>query len=314
MREGSFTPKFIRLFEALKAGRKATFKKFISNICKHADFDLSKLDVSGDMPDPVLFARFCLENIAVLDFPHLDELAVCLNAIEAIVLKTTGPIVALAIETEMPKHFVAAELPLAPDMPQQQLDDTVGAEVSFASFMDAVPTTSQLAQPKIDDNRLRQLTVACMILLMVWETRSFIRRCYSLSKLVGRIPQKEYAKPAQRNNFVSGKDLWERLTPVMSALDSREAMVKTCYDFAELLDVDREAQIGDDADEDALGTGYETPVEGIDDTAVTFPTSGRGRKRKSNANLGNTPKKPRGRPAKNKKRASRTPDGDDDSD
>lgn len=178
--------------------------------------------------------------------------------------------------------------------------------------MDSVPTTSQLAQPKINDNRLRQITVACMILLMVWETRTFIRRCYSMNKLVGRIPQKEFAKPAQRNNFVSGKDLWERLTPIMSALDSRESMVKTCYDFAELLEVDREAQISEDGDEN--GAGYETPTEGVDDSAVTFPTSGRGRKRKSNVSLGNTPKKPRGRPAKNKKRNSRTPDGDDDSD
>jgi cohesin loading factor subunit SCC2 len=49
---------------------------------------------------------------------------------------------------------------------------------------------------------------------------------------------------------------------------------------------------------------------------MSFPTSGRGRKRKSNVSLGNTPKKARGRPAgtKNKKRNSRTPDGDDDSD
>jgi cohesin loading factor subunit SCC2 len=46
------------------------------------------------------------------------------------------------------------------------------------------------------------------------------------------------------------------------------------------------------------------------------PTSGRGRKRKSNVSLGNTPKKVRGRPAgmKNKKRNSKTPDFDDDSD
>lgn len=312
MREVNFSPKLIRLFEALKAGKKATFKKFINNMCKHVDFSLSKLDVNGEMPDPVLFARFCLENLALLDFPHLEELAVCLNAVEAIVLKTTGPIVALAIETEMPKHFVAAEAPLAPDMLQQQLSGSVEADVSFASFMDSVPTTSQLAQPKINDNRLRQITVACMILLMVWETRTFIRRCYSMNKLVGRIPQKEFAKPAQRNNFVSGKDLWERLTPIMSALDSRESMVKTCYDFAELLEVDREAQISEDGDEN--GAGYETPTEGVDDSAVTFPTSGRGRKRKSNVSLGNTPKKPRGRPAKNKKRNSRTPDGDDDSD
>jgi cohesin loading factor subunit SCC2 len=313
MREATHTPKLIRFFEALKSGKKATFKKFIGNLCKHIDFDPSNLDVRGDeLPEPVLFARFCLENLALLDFPHLEELSVCLNAVEAIVLKTTGPIVALAIETEMPKRQVAVQPSPAPDTLQQQLGDAAGAESSFASFMKAT-STAPVAQPSIADARLRQITASCMILQMVWETRTFIRRCYTLQKYNGHIPQKEFAKPAQRNNFVSGKELWDRLSPIMSALDDREAMVKICYDFAELLEVDREAHVGDESDEDTLGTGYETPGE-VDDAVVAFPTSGRGRKRKSNASLGNTPKKARGRPAKNKKRNSRTPEGDDDSD
>jgi cohesin loading factor subunit SCC2 len=154
-----------------------------------------------------------------------------------------------------------------------------------------------------------------MILQMVWETRTFVRRCYNLHKFAGRIPQKEYAKPAQRNNFISGKELWERLTPIMKALDSRETMVKQCYDFADLLEVDREAKV--DEDDIVMEAGYETPPEDVDAAReASVPTSGRGRKRKGSAALTNTPKKPRGRPAagKNKKRASKTPDGDDDSD
>jgi cohesin loading factor subunit SCC2 len=148
---------------------------------------------------------------------------------------------------------------------------------------------------------------------MVWETRSFIRRSYNLQKFKGGIPVKDYIKPAQRNNLVSGKELWESLLPIMNALDNRELMIKTCYDFADILDVDREAEVGEEGDDDELGAGYDTPT-GEDDT-VPLPTSGRGRKRKSNISLGNTPKKARGRhPSKNKKRNSKTPDFDDDSD
>ncbi|KAH8728819.1 sister chromatid cohesion protein-like protein Mis4 [Phaeosphaeriaceae sp. PMI808] len=314
MREGTYSPKLVRLFEALKKGKKVTFKKFINNICKQVDFNLSKLDTSGDSPDSVLFARFCLENIALLDFPQLEELAICLNAVEAIVLKNTGPTVALAIETEMPKQFVQTEQLPVPHMLEQQLGEATGAEVSFPSFINPIAPSSQLAQPTIDDARLRQITVACMILQMAWETRTFIRRCYNLHKLNGRIPQKDYIKPAQRNNFVSGKELWERLTPIMGALDTRSSMIKTCYDFADLLEIDREAQVDEEEDDNDAGAGYETPPEG-NDTGVPFPTSGRGRKRKSNVGMGNTPKKAR-RPSgtKQRKRTSKTPDDEDDED
>lgn len=309
MVEATHSPKLAKLFEAMKVGKKVTFKKFVDNFCKQVDFDLSKLDASGATPDRVLFARFCLENLALLDFPHLEELAVFLNAVEAIVLKNTGPAVALAIETEMPKHFVMLEQP--------HLQQTGGMNGELPPPPEPIFSGSQIAQPTIGDTRLRQITVACMILQMVWETRTFVRRCYNLHKVNGRIPQKEYAKPANRNNFVSGKELWERLTPIMYALETRELMVKQCYDFADLLEIDREANIGEDEDDVNLEAGYETPNENGDDAnGVPFPTSGRGRKRKSNVSLGNTPKKPRSRPTgmKNKKRNSRTPDGDDDSD
>jgi cohesin loading factor subunit SCC2 len=308
MREPAYSAKLSRLFEALKSGKKATFKKFIVNICKHVDFNFAKLDATGALPTSVLFARFCLENLALLDFAQLEEVALCLNALEAVVLKNTGPTVGLVIETEMPKQFIAVEQPqIQNDFQQQQrLGDAAGLQAP-ASLM-------QLAQPTIGDARLRQLATACMILKMTWETRAFLRRCYNLQKTKGSIPQKDYIKPAQRNNFVSGKELWDSLLPIMGALNSREAMIKTCYDVADILDVDQEAQLGEGGEDDDLGAGYVTPAEG-DDT-VPFPTSGRGRKRKNNVNLHNTPKKMRGRltGAKNKKRNSRTPDADGDSD
>ncbi|KAF1919587.1 sister chromatid cohesion C-terminus-domain-containing protein [Ampelomyces quisqualis] len=306
MREATFSAKLIRLFEALKDTRKAVLRQFIANLCRLVEFNFSKLDSMGDMPESVLFARFCLENIALVDFALLDDVARCLRALESIMLKTTGPEVGVAIETEMPKRFVTVQQPPVVSDFQQQLGPAAGHEGSMS--------TSQLEQPNISDARLRHITSACMILKMVWGTRDFIRRCYNLQKLKGGIPQKDFARPAQRNNLVSGKDLWESFVPIMSALRDRDSMLKTCYDFADILDFDMENQIGDDGNDDNAGAGYETPNEG--EHMMPYPTSGRGRKRKSNINPGNTPKRPRGRPAgaKNKKRSSRTPDIDGDSD
>jgi cohesin loading factor subunit SCC2 len=262
------------------------------------------------MPDSVLLARFCLENLALLDFALLEEVAICLNALEAIVLKNTGSTVALAIESEMPKQWLKVKPPHDDSQPPPQLRHQMGVTTEIQAPVQ-VPE-SRLWPLKISDARLRHITVACMILKMIWETRTFIRRCYSLQKLRGSVPQKDYAKPTQRNNFVSGKELWDTLTPTMDALNDRESMIKTCYEFADILNVDSEVQVDEDEDGDELGAGYETPTEG--DTSMPVPTSGRGRKRKSNMSLSNTPKKARGRPTstKNKKRTSRTPDFDDD--
>lgn len=304
MRNGGQSAKLAGLFEALKSGKKATFKKFVTNLCKTIDFNFAKLDTAGEIPKQVLFARFCLENLALLDFSLFEEVALCLNALEAIVLKTTGPVVALSIESEMPKTAILQQEANYSDFPQP-LGGAGGAEV---------PVPQPLhTQPNIGDARLRHITVACMILRMIWETRGFVRRCYQLQKFKGGIPLKEYPKPTTRNNLITGKELWEGLSFVTSALDSRESMFKTCYDFADILDVDREAEVGEDGEDGNLGAGYETPTE--DDGTTPFPTSGRGRKRKTNVSIGGTPKRHRGRASitKNKKRSSRTPD-DDDSD
>lgn len=321
MLEANYSPKMIHLFDALKGGKKATFKKFIDNLTRQLDFDFARLKTAGQIPDVVLFTRFCLENLGLADLTTLDMVASFIEKTEAIVLKDTGPLVAGEIDkempqqTELPQHsFVSSEI-----NEQQQVmavDHSMGAPIA-----PLVQTLSRPIPVDISDDRLRTFTVACMILHMIWETRTFVRRCYNVHKYGHRIPQKEYAKPAQRNNFISGKDLWDRLTPIMGALDSREAMFKCCYDFSELLNVDREVKVGEDEeglDAALLDAGYETPTENGDDSrrSASIPTSGRGRKRKSNISLGNTPKKPRSRPmgSKVKKRSSRTPDDDEDSD
>ncbi|KAF2873723.1 sister chromatid cohesion C-terminus-domain-containing protein [Massariosphaeria phaeospora] len=300
--QSTYKPKMLMLFEVLKSGSRKTLKKFLDNICKQMDFGLSKLDSTGVMPDAVLFARFCLENIGVFDYARGDEVAQVILAFESTVLKSTGPSVALAIETEMSRQLLEPR-----QQPQEVPVEGVPSE--------GVPQEPKEEKETISDDRLRHLTVACMILQMMWETRSFVRKLYNMP---GKINAKDFQKPATRMNFLSAKELWERITPIMSALDSREAMLKQCFDFAELLEVDKDAKV-DDEDINAseqlarAAAGYETPEEDGEGANQAVPNSARGRKRKSIAQGGTTPKKARGRLAgnKTKKRTSKTPEGED---
>lgn len=321
MLQSNHSPKLGHLFDALKGGKKVTFKKFVDNLSRKLAFHLEKLDTSGSIPDDVLFARFCLENLGLIDFPTLDMVASIIDNLEAIVLKDAGPLVAGDIDKELPRPVEMPQQSLVSHNLNEQLQAMVVEQGMGQPLAPFLPSTAQPAPFEISDERLRKLAVACMILHMVWETRTFIRRCYNVHKYGDRITQKDYAKPAQRNNFIPSKDLWDRLIPIMSTLESRETMMKSCYSFSELLNVDREVKVGEDEDGlDAalLDAGYETPTENGDDVrrSVSVPGSGRGRKRKNNTSLTNTPKKARGRQSgtKSKKRSSGTPDDDDDSD
>jgi cohesin loading factor subunit SCC2 len=295
----AFKPKMHLLFNVLKMGGRKTLKKFLTNICKQIDFELPKLDCTGAVPDVVLFARFCLENLGLFDYAKVDEIVQLTSSLESIVLKHTGPAVALAIETEMPLHI---------PHPVQQLQKL---EVEGAPVINA--PSEDLPTDQFPEARLRQLTVACMTLQMMWETRSFIKRIYNMQ---GKITAKDFQKPATRMNFVSGKELWDRMSNIMTSLDSRDNMIKQCRDFAELLEVDREAKFDDDEDaSDQLAkaaAGYETPDEEANGPGPAAPTSGRGRKRKGSVVGGSTPKKSRGRSKKTQSRkGSKTPDRDD---
>jgi cohesin loading factor subunit SCC2 len=287
----TFKPKMLHVFNVLKGGNRKTLKKFIDNFCKQMNFDLPKLADPEIGATTLLYTRFCLENLALFDVPKLEDVAIMTNALENIVMKLTGPLVGVAIDTEVPKAVV----------PGPQFEDYPPAELGAETIAPALGNGEA-------EERLLQLTRACTILQMMWETRGFIRKAYNLHNTTGRILHKDYQKPAQRNNFVSGKELRERLESVYSTDDSREAMVKRCLEFAELLEIDKDAQFGEQDGEDEDG-GYVTPDEAAD-AAPTIPTSGRGRKRKSSASISNTPKKQRGRPpgTKNKKRNSKTPD------
>ncbi|ORX95788.1 sister chromatid cohesion C-terminus-domain-containing protein [Clohesyomyces aquaticus] len=301
--ERTCKPKLQHLNEALKSGTRKVFKKFLTNLCKKIDFDLTSLDTTGTIPECLLFARFCLENIGFFDYAHNDEVQHLISTIQDIVFKQTGPSVALAIENDI----IARQQQL--QVENQQVDANMNGEGSLIPQAPQPPTASP-----VSETRLRQITVASMILQMMWETRTFLRRQWNL---LAKVTAKDIQKTTVKNNLIPGKDLWDKLDHIMSSLSSPEAMTNQCFAFGHLIDVDSEARIGEDEASEQLAraaAGYETPDEGGDADAVQAPASGKGRKRKADSKSASTPKKTRVRPSggAKKKRTSKTPEENED--
>ncbi|KAJ4352383.1 Sister chromatid cohesion protein 2 [Didymosphaeria variabile] len=294
-------PKLAHVFNVMKDGSRKTLKRFIDNLSKLIDFKLSDLVDPAASLDALLLARFCLENLALFDVAKVEDVSLIITALESIVLKNTGPSVGVAIETEMPKKDVPV-----PQQPQLLPDATGSFMVPDVAMQDAMRDD----HVSVSDDRLLQITRACMILQMMWETRCFVRKAYNIK--ANRISPKIFQNSAGRNNLIKGADLWEKFAHIFNAVETRRSMIDHCYDFSELLEVDRDFAVGDEDGEDEDGMGYATPEEN-DEQGMPVPTSGRGRKRKTSASLTNTPKRAKGRPSgsKNKKRNSKTPEWDD---
>ncbi|KAF2188090.1 hypothetical protein K469DRAFT_737494 [Zopfia rhizophila CBS 207.26] len=298
----TYKPKLHLLFDVLKGGSRKVVKKFLKNICQRIDFEPAKFDSAGDPPTALLYARFCLENLGFFDYAHVDEIVHLLSTIESIV-KQTGAVVAHAIETEILNYRLETE--------QQALELT-------AEGLPVQLTGQDSTKGTVDEARLRHLAVASMILHMMWETRSFIRKQWSMQ---GKLNTKDLQKSAIKTNFITGKELWESMATIMTGLDNPDRMKEQCKAFAELISVDKEMKVGEDDDADEqlarAAEGYETPNEDGKE-GVAQATSGKGRKRKSNVATSNTPKKAkRGRLAGSKsknKRNSKTPDDSEDDD
>ncbi|KAF1985041.1 hypothetical protein K402DRAFT_447286 [Aulographum hederae CBS 113979] len=311
-----FAPKLRPLFEVLKTGQSKVRKRFLANLCSKTDFELTKLNTKGTMPDHVLFTRFVVENLAFFDYARLDELINLIACMEKIVT-STGTTVAHAIELDLLK----VHLDVAPTASEPKPEDQAAAVVPDVPMTDA---------PLADEERLRQLTVASMILSMIWETRTYLRRLWGLQKQKdgkSKPTIKDLNKAPTKLAFVTGDKIIDKIAEMMTALDSPEAMMAMCKSFAELLTVDNEVKVAEGDDDDAelaaKAEGYETPSEGEDDanSVGNGPASGgsKGKKRKGGALSSGTPKKTKkngagkaksGGRRKSRAGSSGSPDGD----
>ncbi len=284
-----FTPKLHLLMEVLKISKSKNRQKFLGKFCTQVDFDVSKLDISEALPPHVQYSRFIVENLVFFEYVTVGELHCIVAAMEKLVT-STGATVAQAIESEVFQVRMDAI-----DSPPRQ-----PAEVAMDG--QPQPQTDQPGpaqpEPTIGLPRLRQLTAASMILLAVWEVRTYLRRLYGMGathrrESKGKPQPKDLSKAPVKVQGVTGDKVWEEIGTIMTALADRERMMATCKGFVELMNVDKEFLVPTEEDDelDVDGGGAEDGMGGSDEDDDQPPSAGRGRKRKSQGSGGAGPKK-----------------------
>ncbi|KAK1507541.1 AT hook domain-containing protein, partial [Colletotrichum tamarilloi] len=280
-----FQSKLHLLMEVLKVSKSKNRQKFLEKLVGQVDFDSSKLDVSKQLPAHVEFSRFMIENLAFFDYVTVGEVLVTVHAMEKM-FSSTGSSMAHVIESEIFNMRMDLDKPEDPQANGEQQQP-------------------QQPQLNISPKRLRQLTSGSIILLCLWEARTYLRRLYGLGskrETKTKMAAKDLSKAPTKVQGVTGDKFWEEVNSHMNGLATQESTIQKCKAFVELMNVDKEFKVVDEDDMD--GEEAETPSEGEDDG----PTGdGRGRKRKAGALAGGRKKRarstsrprPRGRPRKN---------------
>lgn len=291
-----YVSKLAPLFDIVKISNSRYQKKFLSNLCSKVNFDLKKLDASGDPPEHLLLARFITQNLAFFDYAQLAELMPTIAQMERIV-SSAGTVVAHAIETDL---FPG---PVGPPM--------VETPAGMMSYNPAMPMPMPMPTAptqQFDSATLRLLATAAASLSMLWEARTYLKRLYGVHShgkdKDSKPAAKELNKAATKVHGVNGDRFWEAIARNMAALTSEQAMLNKCREFSTLLAIDDEFKV--DRDEDAEGDGLD--VVGEDDLGVSS-TEPRAMKRKSSVSSTGFNKRPKGRKGSvGKKPSSTEPD------
>jgi cohesin loading factor subunit SCC2 len=300
-----FQSKLWRLFEIIKTSNARYVKKFISNLVSRTDFERSTMDLSNDPPDHVLFVRFITQNIGYFEYGRSDELFHAILYLENLVGKT-GTDLAQAIET-----LIGITMHMKP----------AGVEVNaIGDFQSAPIPTKEGSVPALADTpTLKRLVAAAMVLSMLWEARTHLKRQYGITQDVRQFigkgsDAKELAKAPTKVSGIHGDRFWDNIASIMSSLESYDAMVTRCREFTNLMNVDDEVKIA--AEDDDTREAFSASVD--PESEISTPTIGgkgsRPGKRKSTASVGGTPKKKKGRSSLNGQRRPSTNLDDEDGD
>lgn len=284
-----FQSKLHLLAEVLKVSKSKNRQKLLTKLVSMVDFDASTLDIKHNPPHHVLFARFLIENLAFFEYITIGEVLATVGAIEKVVTET-GAALAHTIESDVFNVRMDLDI-LQTDQSDQTVQNPGGA-----------PAQPAAPQINVDEERFRQLASGAIILLVLWEARTYLRRLYGLG-IQRRDPKakaaaKDLSRSAVKVQGITGDKLWEEASSLPDVFANKDAMVARCRAFVELLNVDQEFKIADD-DEDMLD-------EGSSQEEAASPVAERGRKRKGAAAVGSRKKRarsssrpmPRGRPRK----------------
>ncbi|KAJ5585462.1 uncharacterized protein N7459_005262 [Penicillium hispanicum] len=299
-----YVSKLASLFEIVKISNSRYQKKFLSNLCAKVNFELKKLDASGDPPEHLLLARFISQNLAYFDYGQLAELVPTIVSMERIV-SSTGTIVAHAIETDL---FPSPIGPPMVEEPSGMMGPAPTMPMPPMSMPSPMPIQTSMPR-QVNPATLRLLATAAASLSMLWESRTYLRRLYGVHShgkdKDGKPATKELNKTATKVHGVTGDKFWEAIMRNMAALESEEAMLNKCREFSTLLAIDEEFKV--DPDDDAEGDSLDA-VGDFDDIGTNFGGS-RPMKRKSSVSSTSLNKRPKSRKSSvGKKPSSTEPD------
>ncbi|KAK2806187.1 hypothetical protein FQN50_005910 [Emmonsiellopsis sp. PD_5] len=292
-----YSAKLAPLFEIVKISNSKYQRKFLTNLCGKVDFELRKLDVTGDPPEHLVLSRFVCQNLAFFEYGQVAELLPTIACMERIVA-ATGTVVAHAIETSVFKTSV-----------QPTNGDT-------SNGAPPIEGAAQIPVPEyVDSKTLRQLATAAGSLMMLWEARSYLRRLYGINfharQKEGKGNAKELNRAPTKAHGVTGDRFWDAVDNLMHCLDNTEAMMTMCRDFTLLLSIDDELKVAGDEDRDS----HDTTGDGDDmSTLLAAASSSKPAKRKSSVPAGGTPKKVKARGRSSGKKRVSTDMEDDMSD
>ncbi|KAM0716029.1 hypothetical protein Q7P37_008543 [Cladosporium fusiforme] len=216
-------------WDVLKAGKLKVKHKFITNICQKLEFEPADLNIRERAPSQLLLARYVCENLAFFEYDRTDDLLKLLSALEK-TFASVGTPVAQAIESDILKLNVAAML--APD-PM------------------AIGTMTGETDTAINPARLKSLALASQILLIIWESRTFILHLWTLQKI----------PPHQQNR----RQRKQQSPRARQQLRRSRGLHAVCERFVKVMAVDAEHKVPCEDEEDeavVFGVGEGSASEG----------------------------------------------------
>jgi cohesin loading factor subunit SCC2 len=270
-------PKLSSLYDIVKTSNIKYVRKFLRNLVMKVSVDLSDLASITDASDQVLFSRFIVQNLAYLEYGKLDELVHVISFMESHVGKA-GAELAQAIEA----HVIGKGNVQQGDG-QQGGPDLAEIQTGSEGAVNLAP--------------LKRLAIPAMILTMLWETRTHLRRQYGI---IGAVREndgkgkdaKELAKTPAKVHGITGEKFWENISDIVRSMDDDEAMSRRCHAFAQLMAVDDEVKVAAEVDEMRESYSASVDPEASLQPLVNGSKGSRG-KRKSSASASGTPKKKR---------------------
>ncbi|KAK4193889.1 protein rad9 [Podospora australis] len=269
--ENTFVPKLHLLMEVLKISKSKNRQRFLEKFCGQLDFDISKLEMTEEVPPHVQYSRFILENIAFFEYVTVGEVHCIVTAMEKLV-SSTGANIAQVIEADVFQVRMDMIDSVHPD-PLGNMDPSQPIQPSL---------------PNIELGKLRRLTAGSMVLLALWEVRTYLRKLYNLGTTSRResktkLQAKDLSKAPIKVQGMTGDKLWEEIGTIMTALTSRERMMETCKGLVELMNVDKEFLVQDEDEDMMNGEEGETPSADENEDGGEPSQPRRGRKRKSDS-------------------------------